>query len=48
VFTIALGSDADRTMLRDLAGDPGHTYFAPRASDLESIYRRIAGEVVCR
>jgi Mg-chelatase subunit ChlD len=48
LYTIALGTDADRAMLRDLAGDPAHTFYAPQASDLEVIYRRIAGDVVCR
>jgi Mg-chelatase subunit ChlD len=48
VFTIALGEDADRDMLRAIAMDPTRAYHAPAPSDLEAIYRRIAGQVVCR
>lgn len=48
VFTIALGSDADRELLRSVAGDPDRAYYAPDPSDLYEIYSRVAGIVGCR
>lgn len=48
VFTIALGADADHPLLAAIATDPSHAYRAPKTTELEEIYRRIAGQVVCR
>ncbi len=48
VFTIGLGGDADGELLTAIASEPSHAYFAPQPSDLEAIYRRIAGQVICR
>jgi len=48
VYTIALGEDADRDMLRDLADHPAHAYYAPSADQLQQIYERLAGAVRCR
>jgi Mg-chelatase subunit ChlD len=48
LYTIALGADADRTMLRDLAGSPARTWYAPGPEDLVTIYDEVAGAVRCR
>ncbi len=48
VFTIALGEDADRDLLRDIAGSSSRTYYAPSAADLSKIYSSVAGIVRCR
>ena len=45
---IALGADADRETLRDIAGDPSRTWYAPRTEDLLDIYDQVAGAVRCR
>jgi Mg-chelatase subunit ChlD len=47
LFAIGLGIDADMELLRTIAGNESQAYFAPDASALESIYRRIAGQVLC-
>jgi Mg-chelatase subunit ChlD len=48
VFTIALGQDADRELLRDLADVPGHAYSAPDLAGLRAIYAQLAGAIRCR
>lgn len=47
LVTIGLGSDSDGLFLRELASSPSHYYFAPEASGLTEIYRRIAGNLPC-
>ncbi|MFQ5460023.1 MAG: hypothetical protein ACE5EL_04445, partial [Anaerolineae bacterium] len=48
VFTIALGSDADRGLLGAVAGDGSRAFVAPTADNLAGIYAAIAGSVRCR
>jgi hypothetical protein len=48
LVTIALGSDADKTLLREIATTPNHAYYAPDTGDLHDIYAKIAGVVRCR
>ncbi len=48
VFTIALGRDADRDLLREVAGDPSRAYYAPGPEALAEIYGQVAGVVGCR
>ncbi|MFQ5460622.1 MAG: VWA domain-containing protein, partial [Anaerolineae bacterium] len=47
VFAIGLGGDVNPGLLRDVAGDPGRYYPAPRSDDLAGVYRRIAGVIPC-
>jgi len=47
VFTIGLGDDADPDLLWLIAGDDSRAFMAPDAGQLESIYSRIAGQVLC-
>jgi Mg-chelatase subunit ChlD len=48
LFTIALGNDADRDLLRAVAGHESRAYFAPDVSALSQIYAQVAGAVSCR
>ena len=48
MFTIALGADADRALLTDMAGHPGNAYYAPGPQDLATIYQKVAGAVRCK
>lgn len=47
IFTIGLGADADRALLREVATSEAHAFFAPTASQLAEIYRRIAVLIPC-
>jgi Ca-activated chloride channel family protein len=47
IYSIAFGADADRALMRQVAGDPKRAYVALSASDLERIYQEIAGKVGC-
>jgi Mg-chelatase subunit ChlD len=46
IYAIGLGTDADRTLLADVA-DPGRYYFAPTSDQLAVIYRQIAVTIPC-
>ncbi|MFB6163936.1 MAG: VWA domain-containing protein [Haloarculaceae archaeon] len=46
VFTIALGGDADTSLLSQLASSPGDAYVAPSPGDLANIYTQIAQVVL--
>lgn len=46
IYAIALGSDADRDLLRRIATDAGHFYDSPTPAELAAIYRQIAGRVL--
>lgn len=48
IFSIGLGVDADSRFLVDIAGDARNVFRAPSPSDLEAIYRRVAGRLPCR
>ena len=46
IFTIALGSDANTTLMQQIASITGGTYyFAPSGSDLEAIYDQISEQI---
>ncbi len=47
IFTIGLGEDADRGLLRAIASQPSHSYYAPQADDLEQLYAQIAASLPC-
>ena len=47
LFAVGLGADVDADLLRELAGDARRYVAAPRAEDLESIYRRLARLIPC-
>jgi hypothetical protein len=47
-FTIALGADADATLLEGLASSPEHFHRSPTPEDLEGIYLEIAEDLGCR
>lgn len=47
VFTVAFGADADRALMRQVAGDPRRAYLALTPGDLQQIYEQIAGRVGC-
>ena len=47
LFTIGLGSDADPDLLWLLSGSDERTFMAPDASQLDGIYKQIAGKVLC-
>ncbi|MEO8083544.1 MAG: VWA domain-containing protein [Ardenticatenales bacterium] len=47
IFAIGLG-EADGTFLASIATSSRHYYHAPDPTDLEQIYRRVAGELPCR
>jgi len=47
VYTVALGDDADRDLMRTVAGDPARAYVALEPQDLERIYAEIAGRLDC-
>ncbi len=42
VFTIAFGTDANTSLMRDIASDPAYAFVAASAEDLASIYNTIA------
>jgi Mg-chelatase subunit ChlD len=48
IFTVALGNDADRDLLLEVAGSASRAYYAPGPQDLAEIYSRVAGVVRCR
>lgn len=48
IYTIGLGEDADRALLRAVAGSPSRAFFAPTAAELADIYREVAGAVGCK
>lgn len=48
IFTIALGTDADRAILAAVAGDRSRAFYAPGTADLAEIYRQVGGVVGCR
>ncbi len=46
VFTLGLGSDADQASLQQVAAQTGGTFtFTPSATDLKSVYQRIASQL---
>jgi Mg-chelatase subunit ChlD/sugar lactone lactonase YvrE len=47
VYTVALGSDADRDLMRRVATDPSRAFYAPSQNDLRRIYEGIAGVIPC-
>jgi Mg-chelatase subunit ChlD len=47
VFTIGLGNEVDFDALERMASKPGYFYRAPKAEDLEDIYREIARVIPC-
>jgi Mg-chelatase subunit ChlD len=47
LFTIGLGSDVNRELLIQVAGDEKRAYFAPTAAELAGIYRTIAEAIPC-
>ncbi|MFN8424226.1 MAG: vWA domain-containing protein [Anaerolineae bacterium] len=47
VYAIALGPDADRGLLGQIAG-PGRLFTAPTAADLAEIYAQVAAVTGCR
>lgn len=49
VYAIGLGQDLDRSLLIEVAGDAARYHEAPRASDLEPIYRELLSKefLVC-
>jgi Mg-chelatase subunit ChlD len=47
IYAVGLGSDADQALLRQVAGDASHFYFAPDSGDLRAIYAAIAGAIPC-
>ncbi len=48
VFSIALGEDADRALLRIVAGSPRRFFDAPSEQALAEIYRSIAQSIPCQ
>lgn len=47
IYTIGLGSNVDPDLLRQVATDVGKYYFAPKATDLKTIYEQIAIVIPC-
>lgn len=47
-WAIGLGADVDPEMLVTLAGTADQVLVAPTPSDLEEVYRRVAGGIICR
>ena len=47
VYTIALGEDADRALMEQVAGDPARAFVAVGPADLDRIYGEIAGVIAC-
>ena len=47
IYTIGLGKDVNKNLLKMLATTTAETYFAPSTTDLESIYNQIAIKI-CR
>jgi Mg-chelatase subunit ChlD len=47
VYTIALGDDADRALMEQVAGDPARAFVAVGPADLDRIYGEIAGVIAC-
>lgn len=45
VYSIALGSDADTSLLQQIASSAAHYYFSPSAGELAAIYEQIAGRI---
>lgn len=46
IYTIGFGSDANETLLRQIASSESNYYFAATANELRSIYEQIARELV--
>ena len=47
IITIGLGDSVNETLLQQIASSTSDYYFAPNSSDLQAIYRSIAGSI-CR
>jgi Mg-chelatase subunit ChlD len=47
VFTVGLGNEVDFDALERMASQPSYFYRAPKAEDLEGIYREIARVIPC-
>jgi uncharacterized protein YegL len=47
IYTVAFGTDADRTLMRQVAGVSSRAYLALGAEDLRRIYSQIAGQIGC-
>jgi Mg-chelatase subunit ChlD len=45
IFAIALGNDADRTLMQQIASDASHFYDSPTPAELATIYSQIAGRI---
>jgi Mg-chelatase subunit ChlD len=48
VYSVGYGTNVHEPLLRRVASQPDQYFFAPTGSDLEAIYRSIAGDLVCR
>ncbi len=47
LYTVGLGADIDRDLLRQVASGPGYYLEAPSGDDLEALYRSLAVNVGC-
>jgi hypothetical protein len=47
IYTVAFGIDADRALMRQVAGSSSRSYLALGAEDLRRIYGQIAGQMGC-
>ena len=47
IFTIGLGEDADKELLKAIASRPEQSYIAPTSADLEAIYQQVARDIPC-
>lgn len=45
IYTIGLGNQINESFLKTVASEPGNYFFAPTASDLESIYQSISSDI---
>lgn len=45
IFAIALGTDADRALMEQIASDASHFFDSPTPTELAGIYRQIAGRI---
>jgi hypothetical protein len=48
LYSVGYGLDVEAWALRRIASQPEYYMYAPTTRDLETIYRQIAGQVVCR
>jgi uncharacterized protein YegL len=48
IFTVGLGGDVDPDFLARVADDANHRFISPDGTDLDRIYRHIAGVIPCR